>query len=152
MAQFKRFYNTWPINWIQINFTTNDAYVYLTSTAPSNTVGKLQDITLIDLTYFKGDAGGDPIFKVSPSRTGGVMTAKVGNGSPFVEGPVIVKASGGSVGPFRYVVIGFRYGMATYYENLTSLICYYDYGYSITLSDGEELTLTFNSNTLYSVQ
>jgi hypothetical protein len=49
-----------------------------------------------------------------------------------------ISASGGSVGPFRYVVI---------YNDTASndeLICYHDYGTDITLADGEELDLDFS--------
>jgi hypothetical protein len=54
-------------------------------------------------------------------------------------------ASGGTVGPFRYVYI---------YDDTPSspadpLVCYFDYGSSITLASGETLLISFNASGLY---
>lgn len=59
---------------------------------------------------------------------------------------LVLTASGGSVGPFRYVYV--------YDDTVSSpadpLVAYFDYGSSITLADGETLTLDFdNTNGLY---
>jgi hypothetical protein len=55
---------------------------------------------------------------------------------------VVFTASGGSIGPFRYVII--------YNDTPTSpadpLVCYYDYGSSITLLDGETFTVDFGAS------
>ena len=58
---------------------------------------------------------------------------------------LVLTASGGTVGPFRYVVI--------YDDTPTSpadpLVCWFDYGSDITLADTETLTITFNAAGLY---
>lgn len=51
-------------------------------------------------------------------------------------------ASGGSVGPFRYIYI---YNSTPSFGPADPLIGYYDYGASITLNDTETLTLDFDA-------
>jgi hypothetical protein len=148
MAQFKRFYNAINLGYY-FSSGSEDACVYLMNSAPSTTAGQLSDITTIDLTYFKTLSSGDPMFKYSSTISSGLMTIKSGNGSPFVEGPVTFKADGGSVGPFRYIVIGY----GTSFSDPTNVLMYYfDYGYSITLTNGQEITFTFPSNIINTVQ
>lgn len=55
---------------------------------------------------------------------------------------VVITASGGTVGPFRYVVI--------YNDDPISpvdpLVCWWDYGSSITLQDAESFTVDFGAS------
>ncbi len=56
---------------------------------------------------------------------------------------LVLTASGGTVGPFQYVVI---------YNNTPAspadpLLCWYDYESDLTLADGESLTLDFTTST-----
>ncbi len=59
----------------------------------------------------------------------------------LVLADITLTSSGGSTGPFRYVYI--------YDDTVTSpadpLIGYYDYGSSLTLNDGDSLTVDFSS-------
>ena len=61
----------------------------------------------------------------------------------FVD--LVLTAGAATTGPFRYVYI--------YDDTPTSpadpLVCYFDYGESITLQDGETLTISFNASGLY---
>ncbi len=73
----------------------------------------------------------------SHAQTGGTLTLDFND--------ITLTASGGTVGAFRYVYI---------YDDTVStpvdpLVCYFDYGSSITLADGETLAITINASGLY---
>lgn len=104
----------------------------LTNSAPvaTNTVAA----NLTDISAGNGyTAGGMTLDTVTLTETTG--TAKV------TIADEVLTASGGSIGPFRYVAI--------YNDTATSpadaLVCWYDYGSSITLADTETFTIDFDA-------
>ena len=114
------------------NFGSHTFKVALTNTAPtasSNTA--IADITQVSATGGY-TSGGYTLDSVTWAETSGTAKLTIAD--------EVITASGGSVGPFRYVVL--------YNSTATSpagaLIGYYDYGASITLADGESLTIDFD--------
>jgi len=109
--------------------------VALTNSAPVATNTVLADITQIAASggYTAGAGGGYALDSVTLTESSG--TAKV------TIADEVITASGGSVGPFRYLVI--------YNDTQTSpadaLVMWYDYGANITLADGESLTVDFDA-------
>lgn len=101
----------------------------LTNTAPTvATDDEWADIT--EISAGNGyTAGGETITISSSSQTGGAYSL-VGSGT------VVWTASGGAIGPFRYLV--------WYNDTATNdeLIGYYDYGSALTLNDGDDLTVS----------
>ena len=103
----------------------------LTNTAPVNTNTVFANIT--EISAGNGySAGGMTLDSVTLSETSG--TAKV------VITDEVLTASGGTIGPFRYAPI--------YNDTPTSpadpLVCWYDYGSSITLAIAETFTTDFD--------
>lgn len=111
------------------NLGSDQLVVALTNTAPVATNTVLANITEISYTY----CSSRNITTTSSSQTSGTYK--------LVLADLTLTASGGSVGPFRYIVI--------YNDTPTSpadpLIGYYDYGTSITLNDPEFLFIDFNA-------
>jgi hypothetical protein len=126
MATFNKFNSFVEYLAEGINLGSDTLKVALTNTAPSASNSKLSDITEIDYTYCS-------------DRTLSVTSSAQSNGTyKLIVADKTISASGGSVGPFRYVVI---------YDDTHAdkpLICWYDYGSSITLNDGESLTIDFD--------
>ena len=102
--------------------------VALTNTAPTADNDALADLTEIDYTYCSDRA----LTISSSSQTSGTYKLVVADKT--------ISASGGAVGPFRYVVI--------YNDTADNddLICWFDYGSSITLADGESIVLDFDDS------
>jgi hypothetical protein len=106
--------------------------VMLTNTAPVATNSVRADLT--ELGAGNGYASGGNTCTISASaQTAGVYKLTLAD--------TVFTASGGTVGPFRYAVL--------YNDTPTSpadpLIGWYDYGSSVTLLDGETLTVDFDA-------
>lgn len=98
----------------------------LTNTAPIAANSVLAD--LAEITYTGLSARN--VTTTSSAQTGGTYR--------LVLADLVLTASGGSVGPFRYVALYDDTAIAK------DLIGWYDYGSSITLAAGETLTVDFD--------
>lgn len=116
------------------NWATHTFKAVFCNTAPVVTNSVLADLTQISTAggYTGGAGGGLTLDTVTLSETTG--TAKV------TIADEVFTATGASVGPLRYVDI--------YNDTPTSpvdpLVCFFDYGSSITLLDTESLTIDFD--------
>lgn len=112
------------------NLGSDQLVVALTNTAPTSANTVLADITQITYTNLSSRN----ITTSASSQTSGTYK--------LVLTDLVLTASGGSVGPFRYAVL--------YNDTPTSpadpLIGWYDYGAALTLGDGETLTLDFDAS------
>lgn len=114
------------------NFQSDQLVVALTNTAPTaSSDTQLSNITQISYTNLS-------------SRNLTTSSSSQSSGSyALVIADLVLTASGGSVGPFRYVVV--------YNDTATNdeLIGYYDYGSALTLADGETLTLDLDASGIF---
>lgn len=108
------------------NLGSDQLVVALTNSAPSAANTVLADITQISYT----NCSSRNITTSSSAQTSGTYK--------LVLTDLVLTASGGTVGPFQYVVI--------YNDTATSdeLIGWYDYGSALTLNSGETLTIDFD--------
>jgi len=112
------------------NLGSDQLVVALTNSAPSATNSTLADITEISYT----NCSSRNLTTTSSSQTSGTYS--------LVLEDLTLTASGGDVGPFRYVV--------TYNDDAMNdeLICWHDYGESITVHEGETFKIDLGANIL----
>jgi hypothetical protein len=116
------------------NWSTHTFKAAFSNSAPAagNTI--LTDITQISSGngYTAGAGGGVTLDSVTLTETSGTAKLTIAD--------EVFTASGGTVGPFRYIVI--------YNDSATSpadaLVCWFDYGSSVTLNDTETFTIDFD--------
>jgi hypothetical protein len=108
------------------NLGSDQLTLAMTNTAPTSAGAILTDITQISYT----NCSSRNLTVASSAQTSGTYKLTIND--------IVLTASGGNVGPFRYVVL---YNSTTGSGNL---IGWYDYGSSITLADTETLTVDFD--------
>ena len=120
------------------NMATTALVLALSNTAPASETsdpsadgnGILANVTQIAYTNLSSRA----LTQSSSSQTAGTYS--------LVLNDITLSASGGAVAAFRYIYI--------YNDNATApadaLVGYYDYGSSLTLNDGESLTIDFGAD------
>ena len=113
------------------NLGADTLKVLLTNSAPAAANGVKSDLT--EISAGSGYTAGGATASISSS-------AQTSGTYKLVLGDVTITASGGSIGPFRYAVL--------YDDTAASdqLIGFWDYGSSITLADGESITVDFDAS------
>ena len=128
MAAYNKF-NVFPTDLTNAkhDFSSHTYKVLLTNTAPVATNAVKGDLT--EIAAGNGYTAGGAATTITKSNSSGTESVKGTN--------VTFTASGGSIGPFRYVVL--------YNDTQTSpnkpLVGWWDYGSSISLNSGETFTV-----------
>ena len=123
-----------------MDLATDTIKAMLTNTAPVATNHVYGDISSTELANGNGyTTGGATVAGTGYTNSSGTST--------FTANPTTWTSNTGSMGPFRYVV---------YYDSTPAtktLICWYDYGSSITLNgaDGDTFTITPSGGDLFTV-
>jgi hypothetical protein len=109
------------------DFATHAFKIMATNSAPALTNTAKANIT--EITAGNGYTAGGATTTISKSNALGVET--------LIGTDITWTASGGSIGPFRYLVL--------YNDTQTTpakpLVCYWDHGSSITVASGQTYTL-----------
>lgn len=110
------------------NLGADTLTIALTNTAHTTTWTQLSDLTEVSYT----NCSTRVITTTSSAQTSGTYK--------LVLADLVLTASGGTVGPFRYVYI--------YNDTATNdeLIGYYDYGSAVTLQAGDTFTIDFDAS------
>lgn len=143
MASYNKI-NDWAENMVENADLDSDQFtVALSNTAPGaegtpptgDGDGILGNVTQVAYTHCSART----LTTSTAAQTGGTYTLDFAN--------LTLTAAGGNVGPFRYVYI--------YDDDVAApadpLVCYFDYGSSITLLDGESLEIQFNASGLFTL-
>jgi hypothetical protein len=129
MASFVKFY-PFVENLAEkvFNLGSDQLKIALTNSAPAQTNNQLSDITEISYT----NCSSRNVTTSSSAQSSGTYK--------LVCADLTLTASGGTVGPFRYVVL--------YDDTATNkeLIAYWDYASSITLNDTETFLIDFDGS------
>lgn len=136
MAAYTKYENGVEVLVTTANASADSFKLALTNTAPNTTTHtQLSDIT--EIAAGNGYTAGGLAVAVTGAETGGTYTLSQ-------DSTVTLTASGGSIGPFRYVV---------FYDDTVAgdpLLSYFDYGSSITLNDTETFDMG-SASTLFTV-
>jgi hypothetical protein len=116
------------------NLSADTLRMYLTNTAPSASLDAVRADLPTELANGNGYTTNGPTVAIASSdQTAGVYKLTLTD--------LTITASGGSLGPFRYFIL--------YNDTPTSpadpLIGWWDYGSSLTLADGESVTVDFSA-------
>ncbi len=116
-----------------MNLQSDALKIVLANTAPIAANGVFADLT--EISAGNGyTAGGAAVTVSSSSQTSGTYK--------LVLDDLTITASGGAIGPFRYFVLV----DTTPTSPNKPLIGWWDYGSSITLADGESVTVDFSAS------
>ena len=121
------------------NLGSDTLELYLTNTEPSVSAdtNKSELPTEIAYTNLDSDPTSRQFTATTSAQTSGTYTLDATD--------IVLTASGGTVGPFQYVVIFNQTAAAD------EVIGYYDYGSAVTLQSGETFTVTFDADGILTI-